>query len=68
MKTLLQLKREATTACKQQGHTMYAWYNFGTVAARSVCVHCRKEVQVETQPLANSIDIGGEAVALNCND
>ena len=70
MVTLLQLKREATEACKQREHVMYRWFNFNLSEgiARSACVLCGKQVQVNTNPAPNDIEIGGEAVALNCKD
>jgi hypothetical protein len=32
----------------------------------AACKHCAMWVQVDTNPPANGIDIGGPAVALNC--
>jgi len=68
MKTIDRLKREAMEACTHRGHTMYRWHDFNSTNAVSACVYCGKEVQVLTKPRPNEIDIGGEAVALGCND
>ena len=69
------LKRKAREACEARGHNMKYFDTLvrpnplmgikGTVA-RSRCRVCGREVQVETRPAPNSIEIGGEALALNC--
>lgn len=75
MKRINRLKVEAREACEWRGHDMKYFNTLarpnplmgirGTVA-RSYCRVCGRMVQVETHPAANSIDIGGEAVAVNC--
>ncbi len=63
------LIKEAEEACEFRGHTMGAWTtrNYGEYACGSCeCVVCHAQVTVVTDPLPNSIDIGGSAVALHC--
>ena len=32
----------------------------------AICITCEREVRITLKPLPNEINIGGEAVALNC--
>ena len=68
MRTVKSLKAEAMEACDFRGHNMGGWERVrpGVYAAR--CVVCGKQVCVEQRTAPNSIDIGGEAVALGCED
>ena len=71
-KLLERLKRQALKSCALRGHKMG---NFGfTIMAGGMgvkggytCIKCGRMVQVNTNPAPNEIDIGGEAVALNCD-
>jgi hypothetical protein len=65
------LKKEALEGCEWRGHHMnhfssatieYAHRKIGN----SICKDCGMAVSIDTDPPANGIDIGGEAVALNC--
>lgn len=65
----LRLEREALRACEWRGHEM------GPFAASewrpdsvstAYCNFCGRGVTVNARPMPNEIDIGGEAVALNC--
>lgn len=67
-KTLEELKNEAMESCEFRGHTMGAWHDYDETNSVSKCEKCGKEVQVLTNPAPNEIDIGGEAVALGCED
>jgi len=69
---LNKLKKEAEAACSFRGHVMQ-WeppvYNYmrpGRHILSGMCVDCKKWVQVNTMPMPNDIEIGGDAVALNC--
>lgn len=66
---LSELRKQAQQACKTRGHTM-EWHSPYHGESRSIqnatCRMCGKEVQICTKPQPNGIDIGGEAVALNC--
>lgn len=65
------LKQEALQSTKFRGHVMNEWEE-GTHTwsdyARCECIKCGMDVQVETTPAPNSIDIGGTALALSCED
>ena len=52
----------------QWGLQHIVWSNTSTVKSkqRAECVECGMEVFLTTKPEPNGIDIGGEAVALNC--
>lgn len=65
MRKIERLKKEALESCKFRDHEMKRFINFGHTAI-SHCKLCDRSVAVDTHPLSNGIDIGGEAVALNC--
>ena len=71
-KTMLKLKKEAAEDCKFQGHKMTRFKTIHTdtnrIICESACSICGKWAQCDTRPPANGIDIGGDAVALSCND
>jgi hypothetical protein len=46
--------------------TMGEWYK--DTKRHSHCKVCGKTVTINSHPMPNEIDIGGEAVALNCGD
>ena len=70
-KSLSLLRIEADTSCKFRGHKM-SWnvpskYNNSKRECQPArCEYCDMEVFIDTKPAPNSIDISGEAVALNC--
>ena len=66
MTKLNRLKLEALEACKWRGHTMQRFQNLTKDHAFTRCDKCHTTVDVLTKPAPNEIDIGGEAVALNC--
>jgi len=74
MTRLDKLKREALESCRLRGHDMGYFktqidYPKGTgrrQVAISYCKHCKMYVQVDSYPEPNGIDIGGNAVAINC--
>ena len=59
------LKREAIRSCKFREHEMGTWHDLEKYAV-CVCQVCGKRVAVAPSPTPNGIEIGGEAVALNC--
>lgn len=64
------LKREARQAATYRGHRLSPFRTLKAAGVRKVgraACPCGMDVQVETHPAPNSIDIGGEAVALNCH-
>ena len=68
--TMNRLRRSARESCKWRGHDMTPFKANGNwrpySAQTSVCRKCGMEVAVDAYPAPNGIDIGGEAVALNC--
>lgn len=72
MKNAKQLKKEAMAACKIRGHKMDNWgftIHAGGMGIKggAVCSKCGRSVQYDTNPPPNGIEIGGEAVAVNCD-
>ena len=69
MDKMNRLKTEALRSTKSRGHVMGEWEqgkHSWSAFASCECLKCGKGVQVESTPALNSIDIGGEAVALSC--
>ncbi len=67
MRKLERLKLEASHTATARGHRLSRFSDWYGAAAMARCLVCRAAVKVDTRPLPNGIDIGGEAVALNCN-
>ena len=61
------LKKEARESYDFRGHKEAEWKNQNYHTAILEC-SCGKYVQVNSKPQANQINIGGDAVALDCND
>lgn len=64
-----QLQRQADDSATWRGHRLGPWQTYpSTTIAHACCENdgCGAYVSVDTRPPANGIDIGGEAVALNC--
>lgn len=62
------LQREAEAAAKRRGHKLGKW-NIYHGESRSLANNeckCGAWVQCNTKPMPNQIDIGGNALALNC--
>ena len=66
MQKILEMIKEANEACEWRGHEMGGFVAISPYIAISHCKWCNKQVAVNTNPLPNEINIGGEAVALNC--
>ena len=69
------LRKEALESCIWRGHTMkkfkwsrYLYYPENYEKGFSSCINCGREVVVIPFPGPNKIDIGGEAVAVSCDD
>ena len=73
------LKYDAIKALESRGHDVREWNEFTRgygytgfhhsstpSKANAECIYCKMEVQIDTSPPPNGIEIGGEAVALNC--
>ncbi len=61
------LKKEARESYDFRGHKEAKWKDQNYHTAILECP-CGKYVQVNSKPQANQIDIGGDAVALDCKD
>ncbi len=66
MQSTLALQADALAACARRGHTMGEYIRFSPTHGECVCATCGAYVQVDSNPPSNGIDIGGNAVALNC--
>jgi hypothetical protein len=62
------LKKEAIESCLFRGHEMLRWHKGKNDDDYFVtnCCKCGMIAEVILKPLPNEIEIGGEAVALNC--
>ena len=69
MTKLERLKHEALASCTFREHLMGQWSNRRDHhgMASNYCQRCGQTVSVDTEPPPNGIEIGGEAVAVNCN-
>lgn len=69
MTKLENLKREAEEACRWRDHTMSRWKSsdYWPKTATASCKACGASVTVQVNPPLNGIDIGGDAVAINCH-
>jgi hypothetical protein len=60
------LKSEAMSGCEFRQHVMSRWTELHPGVASTTCINCGAGVVVDLKPQPNGIDIGGEAVAMNC--
>lgn len=63
------LRNQAEEACKSRKHTMGTWKRhsyYSDTVEYCHCVKCDMQVVIDADPAPNGIDIGGEAVAMNC--
>ena len=60
-------QRAARTASKSRGHLMSGFSVLEPKRSmNATCYRCDAEVVVNSKPAPNQINIGGEAVAINC--
>lgn len=64
---LAKSKKEALKSCRFRGHKMKRFLDYKGFSVSS-CRLCGREVTVIESPLPNEIDIGGEAVAVYCDE
>lgn len=66
------LAREADKSTQYRGHLMSRWswdpHGSTRVTGCAKCLVCGRRSYVDTKPAPNSIDISGDAVAMNCSD
>jgi hypothetical protein len=68
MPALSTLRKRAAQAATWRGHKL-KWshgINMGVRLLQNAKCNCGAEVQINTKPAPNEIDIGGDAVAVNC--
>ncbi|KKM71239.1 hypothetical protein LCGC14_1432690 [marine sediment metagenome] len=68
MTRIQRLKAEARESATWRGHDMIRFTVLSEYRVEAVCRDCGAYVQVDANPAANGIDIGGTAVAINCGD
>lgn len=64
------LRKRALQSTAFRGHVIKwiaPWHSESKSIQYGICVNCQMEVHINTNPLPNAIDIGGEAVALDCD-
>jgi hypothetical protein len=66
MSKLDALRGEAYESTTWRGHLIGPWTTGDRKVSTSACLWCSRTVTVRTRPMPNEINIGGEAVALNC--
>ena len=67
--TLTALRRKANATCVARGHNMMwtaPWHGEHQSVQQAECRMCTRLVQVTTKPEANGINIGGDALAIDC--
>lgn len=69
MKTLEALRKEAEASANAHGHILVwatPWHSETKSLQEGKCITCGTMVDINTRPMANGIDIAGEAVACDC--
>lgn len=70
MKPIEKLRIQALASCKWRGHDMKRFLTVKCMSGHthkiSECKKCGAGVRVTAEPEPNDIDVGGEAVAVNC--
>ncbi len=61
------LQQTAMKVCEERGHDMTPFTSYSETNAVASCWTCHMEVRVITNPKPNEIEIGGEAVAIECD-
>lgn len=70
MRRIERLRLEALESCTFRGHDMgrFKTHDYWKTMKCAHCKVCDMQVAVNSNPAPNDIDIGGEAVALDCGD
>ncbi len=66
MTKLRRLKNEARESAYSREHPLGNFQTDDATTATAECPECGAYVQVRTDPRPNEIEIGGNAVAVNC--
>ena len=64
--SILGLMEETKNIVLSRGHNVKYWNVLGGDCYSLECKDCKMSVMVKENPLPNEINVGGEAVALNC--
>jgi len=64
--SILGLMEETKNTVLSRGHNVKYWNVLGGDCYSLECKDCKMSVMVKENPLPNEINVGGEAVALNC--
>ena len=64
--SILSLMEETKNTVLSRGHNVKYWNVLGGDCYSLECKDCKMSVMVKENPLPNEINVGGEAVALNC--
>jgi len=64
--SILGLMEETKNTVLSRGHDVKNWLVLGGDCYSLECKDCKMSVMVKENPLPNEINVGGEAVALNC--
>jgi hypothetical protein len=62
----LELQNETNDALSRRGHVMVTWISIGLYWSRGRCHACGRTVDIKLKTEPNDIQIGGNAVAENC--
>ena len=63
------LKKQAQKSSKARNHKMFwskPYFNESGENCEGTCSKCNAWVQIHTKPQPNQINVGGNAVAVNC--
>lgn len=66
-RSLAELKREAREAAQAHGHELL---HFAKVSARlhvAQCSRCGRQVQINSRPTGEEVEIGGEPIKTECS-
>lgn len=64
------LRVQANIAANRRDHAikwLAPWHGESRSLQNCICLHCDAEGQINTNPAANGIDIGGSIFAANCD-
>lgn len=64
------LQRQASACTTRRGHRLRwgkIFQRFGGEGQTGECIRCERWVQILTKPQPNEIDVGGPALAINCD-
>src|SRR5579864_6754005 len=56
----------AKVHARMRGHKLGEWTYVGDHIRENICLNCGQSVRVNSRPTPNEVDIGGDAVALDC--